>query len=61
MGNLIKWNPAIKTKQDKEKLLEGLLDDKIDNIATDHAPHSLDEKNNHYNKFNSHSRCYLFI
>jgi len=47
-GNLIKWNPAIKTKTDREKLWEALLDDRIDVIATDHAPHTLEEKNNVY-------------
>jgi dihydroorotase len=36
---LIKWNPAIKTEQDKEGLLKALLDDRIDIITTDHAPH----------------------
>ncbi len=43
-GNLIKWNPAIKTAADREKIWEALLDDRIDVIATDHAPHTLDEK-----------------
>jgi dihydroorotase len=47
-GNLIKWNPAIKTVKDKEALWEALLSDKIDVIATDHAPHTLQEKNNTY-------------
>lgn len=47
-GNRIKWNPAIKTQKDKEALWEALLDDKIDVIATDHAPHTLEEKNNTY-------------
>jgi dihydroorotase len=41
---LIKWNPAIKTEQDKEGLLKALLDDPIDIITTDHAPHTLEEK-----------------
>jgi dihydroorotase len=50
LGNRIKWNPAIKTKNDKDKLLEALLDDRIDVIATDHAPHTWDEKNNVYTK-----------
>jgi dihydroorotase len=39
LGMLIKWNPAIKTEQDKEGLLKALLDDRIDIITTDHAPH----------------------
>ncbi len=49
-GNLIKWNPAVKTVKDKEALWQALLDDKIDVIATDHAPHTLEEKNNTYFK-----------
>ncbi|MEX2594320.1 MAG: dihydroorotase [Anditalea sp.] len=49
-GTLIKWNPAIKTADDREKLLEGVLDGHIDVIATDHAPHTLEEKNNTYLK-----------
>lgn len=44
LGMLIKWNPAIKTVQDKEGLLKALLDDRIDLITTDHAPHTLEEK-----------------
>ncbi|GGZ85019.1 dihydroorotase [Algibacter mikhailovii] len=47
-GTFIKWNPAVKTKADREELWEALLDDRIDVIATDHAPHTLDEKNNPY-------------
>ena len=43
-GNRIKWNPAVKTKEDKEALLKALVDDKIDVLATDHAPHLLSEK-----------------
>jgi dihydroorotase len=43
-GNLIKWNPAIKTAADRERIWEALLDDRIDVIATDHAPHTLEEK-----------------
>ncbi|MCP4553414.1 MAG: dihydroorotase [Bacteroidetes bacterium] len=50
LGTLIKWNPAIKTKADQEALLAGLLSDKLDVIATDHAPHTLDEKKNTYFK-----------
>lgn len=49
-GALIKWNPAVKTQKDKEGLWEALLDDRIDVIATDHAPHTLEEKNNPYTK-----------
>ncbi len=49
-GTLIKWNPAVKTKTDQEKLWDALLDDRIDVVATDHAPHTLEEKNNPYTK-----------
>ncbi|MCK5637630.1 MAG: amidohydrolase family protein, partial [Flavobacteriaceae bacterium] len=49
-GTLIKWNPAIKTKKDKEGLWKALLDDRLDVIATDHAPHTLEEKNQVYTK-----------
>ncbi len=47
-GALIKWNPAIKTKHDRDSLLAALLNDKADVIATDHAPHTIEEKQNHY-------------
>jgi len=43
-GNLIKWNPAIKTAYDREKIFEAVLNDTIDVIATDHAPHTIEEK-----------------
>ena len=49
-GTLIKWNPAVKTKEDRDQLWEALLDDRIDVIATDHAPHTIEEKNNVYTK-----------
>lgn len=49
-GTLIKWNPAVKTAGDREKLWTALLDDRIDVIATDHAPHLLMEKENPYTK-----------
>ncbi|WP_204344183.1 dihydroorotase [Psychroserpens algicola] len=49
-GTHIKWNPAVKTAKDREQLWKALLDDRIDVIATDHAPHTLDEKNNVYTK-----------
>ncbi|MBC7411809.1 MAG: dihydroorotase [Bacteroidia bacterium] len=52
-GNKIKWNPSIKTEEDKNGLLAALLNDKLDIIATDHAPHTLEEKNGNY--FNSMS------
>lgn len=44
LGKLIKWNPSIKTEKDKDGLLNALLDDRIDIVTTDHAPHTLDEK-----------------
>tara|TARA_A100001011_G_C14280439_1_gene831349 strand:+ start:730 stop:2061 length:1332 start_codon:yes stop_codon:yes gene_type:complete len=47
-GSLIKWNPAVKTEIDQLALWEGLSNDKLDIIATDHAPHTIDEKNNPY-------------
>jgi len=47
-GTLIKWNPAVKTADDRSKLWDALLDDRIDVIATDHAPHTLEEKDNVY-------------
>lgn len=47
-GNFIKWNPAIKTENDKNALWEAVLNNKIDIIATDHAPHTIDEKTNSY-------------
>ena len=49
-GTKIKWNPAIKSQKDKDGLWKALLDDRLDVIATDHAPHTLEEKNNSYNK-----------
>lgn len=49
-GNLIKWNPAVKTANDRKVLWEALLDDRIDVIATDHAPHTLEEKKQPYLK-----------
>jgi dihydroorotase len=48
LGVLIKWNPAIKTQKDKDGLLAALLDDRIDLITTDHAPHTLEEKQKPY-------------
>ncbi len=47
-GTLIKWNPAVKEKTDQDALLEALLNNKIDVIATDHAPHTINEKNKNY-------------
>jgi dihydroorotase len=47
-GNFIKWNPAVKTAKDRDALWEALNDGRIDVIATDHAPHTLDEKKQKY-------------
>ena len=47
-GNFIKWNPAVKTQNDKDGLWEAVLDNRIDVIATDHAPHTLAEKSQKY-------------
>ena len=49
-GALIKWNPAVKTAKDRNQLWKALLDNRIDVIATDHAPHTLEEKKNVYTK-----------
>ncbi|MEB3347636.1 dihydroorotase [Aquimarina gracilis] len=49
-GTLIKWNPAVKTAKDRSALFEALLDDRLDVIATDHAPHTTEEKENVYTK-----------
>lgn len=48
LGSGIKWNPAIKSKSDKEALLAALLDGRIDVVATDHAPHTIEEKSRSY-------------
>ena len=48
LGMLIKWNPAIKTQKDKEGLLQALINDRIDLVTTDHAPHTLEEKQQPY-------------
>lgn len=47
-GNFIKWNPAVKTEDDQKGVLKGILEDYIDVIATDHAPHTLAEKQQPY-------------
>jgi len=49
-GNYIKWNPAIKTNEDRMALWEALLNDRLDVVATDHAPHTLEEKKEPYLK-----------
>jgi dihydroorotase len=48
LGTRIKWNPAIKTKYDREALIAAVNNDRIDIIATDHAPHTIEEKSNSY-------------
>ncbi len=50
LGTLIKWNPAVKTQHDQQAVFNAVLDDRIDVIATDHAPHTWDEKQNTYFK-----------
>lgn len=47
-GSLIKWNPAVKTATDRDAILQGVINNKIDVFATDHAPHTLEEKQNSY-------------
>ena len=49
-GSLIKWNPAIKKESDRRALIDALKDGSIDIIASDHAPHTMAEKNNIYTK-----------
>ncbi len=44
LGNLIKWNPSVKTRYDREALISGIADDTPDIISTDHAPHTIEEK-----------------
>ncbi|MBN4062284.1 amidohydrolase family protein, partial [Bacteroidales bacterium AH-315-I05] len=47
-GAFIKWNPAVKTARDRDAVFQAVLDDRIDVIATDHAPHTLEEKQQSY-------------
>lgn len=47
-GNWIKWNPAIKSAQDRDAIFQAVLDNRIDVIATDHAPHTIEEKSQSY-------------
>jgi dihydroorotase len=49
-GNFIKWNPAVKKATDRDAILKAVIDNRIDVIATDHAPHTLEEKSNTYFK-----------
>lgn len=53
LGSRIKWNPSIKKESDKKGLLEALKDDRLDIIATDHAPHTIEEKSGNYFEANS--------
>ncbi|MGR6087390.1 MAG: dihydroorotase [Arcticibacter sp.] len=48
LGNLIKWNPAVKSANDRDEILKAVIDNRIDVIATDHAPHTLAEKTKPY-------------
>lgn len=50
LGMFLKWNPAVKTKKDQEAIFKAVLEDRIDVIATDHAPHTFEEKKNSYFK-----------
>jgi len=50
LGNRIKWNPAIKSEEDRIALIKALQDGTLDIVATDHAPHTLEEKRNSYFK-----------
>ena len=47
-GSYIKWNPAVKKASDRDAILQGVIDNRIDIIATDHAPHTIEEKENSY-------------
>lgn len=49
-GNWIKWNPAVKSASDRDEIFKAVLDDRIDIIATDHAPHTIEEKSQPYIK-----------
>jgi dihydroorotase len=49
-GAYIKWNPAVKTAADRDAIFQAILDDRIDVIATDHAPHTIEEKEQKYFK-----------
>jgi len=47
-GTLIKWNPAVKTARDRDALFKAMMDDRLDVVATDHAPHTIEEKQSRY-------------
>ena len=49
-GNWIKWNPAVKEASDRDAIFQAVLDNRIDVIATDHAPHTIEEKSQAYSK-----------
>jgi dihydroorotase len=49
-GNFIKWNPAVKTAEDRAAIWQAVRDGRIDVLATDHAPHTIEEKNQNYSK-----------
>ncbi len=49
-GTLIKWNPAVKSKKDRDAIMQAVIDNRIDVLATDHAPHTIEEKQNTYFK-----------
>lgn len=49
-GNYIKWNPAVKTAADRDAILQAVIENRIDVIATDHAPHTIEEKEQVYTK-----------
>lgn len=50
LGTFLKWNPAVKSARDQQEILKAVLEDRIDVIATDHAPHTIEEKKNTYFK-----------
>lgn len=61
LGSRIKWNPAIKTKRDQEAILKAVIDNRIDVIATDHAPHTWEEKSESYFKTPSGGPLVQFV
>ena len=64
LGSKIKWNPAIKSRNDRDSLWSAISDDRVDIIASDHAPHTEEEKNNKYFKLSfrrTYGSTYNFI
>lgn len=61
LGSRIKWNPAVKTKKDQEAILKAVIDNRIDVIATDHAPHTWEEKSASYFKTPSGGPLVQFV